>query len=107
MDTQGNECVEAKEGTAYNLIEYNMSAPGRRIPTPAGLYRAARAMLSATTRSTAMSALACGLGGHLVDGVQYGVENEVYGNLIQGNDAGGVKILVDGQARVCGNQRMG
>lgn len=44
------------------------------------------------------------LGGHLIDGVQYGVENQVYGNLIYGNEAGGVKILVDGQAQICGNQ---
>lgn len=35
----------------------------------------------------------------MVDGVQYGEENEVYGNL-----AGGIKILVDGQAIICGNQ---
>ena len=44
------------------------------------------------------------LGGHFVDGVQYGVENLVYGNIIYENDAGGIKVLVDGQALICGNR---
>lgn len=44
------------------------------------------------------------LGGHRVDGVQHGVENQIYGNIIYNNLAGGVKFVVDGQAMVCDNR---
>lgn len=103
MNTQGNECVEAKEGTAYNLIEYNVCA-GQKDPNSGGIVSRGKGNVIRYNEIYGNVGAGVRLGGHLVDGVQYGVENEVYGNLIHGNDAGGVKILVAGQARVCGNR---
>lgn len=34
------------------------------------------------------------IGGHNIDGKQYGENNEVYGNILQDNEYGGIKITV-------------
>ena len=103
MDTQGNECVEAKEGTERNIIEYNICT-GQKDPNSGGIVSRGKANIIRYNEIHGSIGAGVRLGGHLVDGVQYGVENEVYGNIIYGNQAGGVKILVDGQAQICGNQ---
>lgn len=36
IDTQGNECVEAKEGSAHNIIEYNIRT-GQKDPNSGGI----------------------------------------------------------------------
>lgn len=103
MDTQGNECVEAKEGTEHNIIEYNICT-GQKDPNSGGIVSRGKANIIRYNHISGSIGAGIRLGGHLVDGVQYGVENEVYGNVISGNIAGGVKIMVDGQTRICGNQ---
>ena len=102
MDTQGNECVEAKEGTEYNIIEYNICT-GQKDPNSGGIVSRGKGNIIRYNEIYDNVGAGVRLGGHLVDGVQYGVENEVYGNLIHGNEAGGVKILVAGQGLICGN----
>lgn len=103
IDTQGNECVEAKEGTEYNLIEYNICA-GQKDPNSGGIVSRGKGNIIRYNEIHGNIGAGVRLGGHLVDGVQYGVDNEVYGNLIYGNAAGGIKILVAEQARICGNR---
>ena len=103
IDTQGNECVEAKEGTAHNLIEYNICT-GQKDPNSGGIVSRGKANIIRYNEIHGSVGAGVRLGGHLVDGVQYGVDNEVYGNLIYGNAAGGIKILVDDQGKICGNQ---
>ena len=102
IDTQGNECVEAKEGTEYNIIEYNICA-GQKDPNSGGIVSRGKGNIIRYNEIHGSVGAGVRLGGHMVDGVQYGVENEVYGNIISGNEAGGVKILVDGQGKICGN----
>jgi hypothetical protein len=102
MDTQGNECIEAKEGTEYNLIEYNICS-GQKDPNSGGIVSRGKSNVIRYNEIYGNVGAGVRLGGHLVDGIQYGVLNEVYGNLIYGNDAGGVKILVESQASICGN----
>lgn len=102
MDTQGNECVEAKEGTEYNIIEYNICS-GQKDPNSGGIVSRGKGNIIRYNEIYGNVGAGVWLGGHLVDGIQYGVLNEVYGNLIYGNDAGGVKILVESQASICGN----
>ncbi len=102
MDTQGNECVEAKEGSEYNIIEYNVCT-GQKDPNSGGIVSRGKGNIIRHNQIYGNVGAGVRLGGHLVDGIQYGVENEVYGNLIQGNHAGGVKVMIDGQARICGN----
>ena len=103
FDTQGNECVEAKEGTAHNIIEYNICT-GQKDPNSGGIVSRGKANIIRYNEIYGNVGAGVRLGGHLVEGIQYGVENRVYGNVIYGNDAGGIKILVDGQAQICGNQ---
>ena len=103
MDTQGNECVEAKEGTEHNIIEYNICT-GQKDPNSGGIVSRGKANIIRYNEIYGNVGAGVRLGGHLVDGVQYGVENVVYGNVIYDNAAGGVKVMVDGQALICGNQ---
>ncbi len=102
IDTQGNECVEAKEGTERNLIEYNICT-GQKDPNSGGIVSRGKANIIRYNEIHGSVGAGVRLGGHVVDGIQYGVDNEVYGNLITGSQAGGVKILVAEQARICGN----
>lgn len=103
MDTQGNECVEAKEGTEHNIIEYNLCT-GQKDPNSGGIVSRGKANIIRYNEIHGNVGVGVRLGGHLVDGVQYGLDNLVYGNIIYENDAGGLKVLVDGQALICGNQ---
>ncbi len=103
MDTQGNECVEAKEGTERNIIEYNICT-GQKDPNSGGIVSRGTANVIRYNEIHGNVGAGVRLGGHLVDGVQYGLGNFVYGNVIYGNEAGGLKVLVDEQALICGNQ---
>lgn len=103
IDTQGNECVEAKEGTERNIIEYNLCT-GQMDPNSGGIVSRGKANVIRYNEIHSSVGAGVRLGGHLVEGVQYGVENFVYGNIIYGNAAGGIKVLVDGQSLICGNQ---
>ena len=103
IDTQGNECVEAKEGTEHNLIEYNI-CKGQKDPNSGGIVSRGEANIIRYNEIHGSVGAGVRLGGHLVDGIQYGVDNQVYGNLIAGNQAGGIKILVERQGMICGNR---
>ncbi|MEM7537067.1 MAG: DUF1565 domain-containing protein [Chloroflexota bacterium] len=102
MDTQGNECAEVKEGGTANIIEYN-ECTGQKDPESAGIV--ARGSGNIIRYNTIYGNVGAGVrvGGHTVDGIQYGQENEVYGNELYNNTAGGVKIMVPSQAKVCDN----
>lgn len=103
MVTNGNECVEAKEGSAHNIIEYNICR-NQRDPNSGGIVSRGYANIIRFNEIYDAGGAGVRLGGHLVDGVQYGVANQVYGNKIVGNAAGGIKIMVAGQGQICGNQ---
>ena len=103
IDTQGNECVEAKEGTEHNIIEYNLCT-GQKDPNSGGIVSRGKGNIIRYNEIYGSIGAGVRLGGHLVDGIQYGVENEVYGNIIYGNEAGGIKIVIEDQAQICGNQ---
>lgn len=102
INTQGNECVEIKEGGSANLVEYN-TCTGQLDPDSGGIgvrgdgniirYNVVHGNIGAGVR----------LGGHEVDGIQYGVQNAVYGNRFLHNVAGGINIAVGPQASICGN----
>jgi len=106
IDTQGNECVEAKEGTEHNVIEYNLCR-GQKDPNSGGIVSRGKANIIRYNEIHGSVGAGVRLGGHLVDGVQYGVDNLVYGNIITENDAGGIKVLVERQGLICGNALRG
>ncbi len=103
MDTQGNECVEIKEGGYNNLIEYNLCT-GQLDPASAGI--GARGSNNIIRYNTIYDNVGAGirLGGHKLDDRQYGIDNEVYGNYLYGNIAGGVKIIIEPQSKICSNR---
>lgn len=103
MNTQGNECVEMKEGATANLIEQN-SCTGQLDPDSGGI--GARGNGNIIRYNVVYGNVGAGirLGGHEVDGIQYGVANEVYGNQLFNNVAGGVNVAIGPQTKICGNQ---
>lgn len=103
MDTQGNECVEIKEGGYNNVIEYNLCT-GQLDPASAGI--GSRGSNNIIRYNTIYDNVGAGvrLGGHKLDNRQYGIDNEVYGNYLFGNVAGGVKIITEPQKRICNNR---
>ncbi|MFZ4660522.1 MAG: extracellular solute-binding protein [Caldilineaceae bacterium] len=103
MNTQGNECVEIKEGASANLVEQN-SCTGQLDPDSGGI--GVRGSGNVIRYNVVYGNVGAGvrLGGHEVDGVQYGVANEVYGNQLFNNVAGGLNVAIGPQAKICGNQ---
>ncbi len=103
MNTQGNECVEVKEGGSNNLIEHN-SCTGQLDPDAAGIGARGSGNVIRYNRIYGNVGAGIRLGGHRVDDVQYGVANEVYGNTIWQNVAGGINIAIEPQAKICANR---
>ncbi len=103
MNTQGNECVEIKEGGYANLIEHN-SCTGQLDPEAAGI--GTRGSGNIIRYNTIYGNVGAGvrLGGHTVNGITYGTHNEVYGNHLFDNVAGGINITVASQTQICGNR---
>lgn len=99
IESNGNECVDIKEGATKNLIEHN-TCSGQRDPKSGGMdargeynifrYNIIRDNLGAGVR----------LGG---DGDNDGTHNDVYDNTIQNNRAGAIRILRWPQGKICGN----
>gem|GEM_PF-428523 len=102
MNTQGNECVEVKEGGSHNLIEHN-TCTGQLDPDSAGIGARGSGNIIRYNRIYGNVGAGVRLGGHEVDGIQYGIENQVYGNYILRNVAGGINIAVAPQAKICNN----
>ena len=102
MNTQGSECVDIKEGAHNNIVEFN-NCTGQHDKDGGGLdtrgdnnifrYNVVYGNLGAGIR----------LGGHTVNGIEYGKNNQVYGNQIYDNTTGGVNIAVGPQTKICGN----
>ena len=103
IDTQGNECVDIKEGSYGNIVEYN-NCTGQKDSESGGLdargsknilrYNEVRGNVGAGIR----------LGGDKEDD---GINNDVYENIIQNNRSGGVKIQREPQGKICGNKTGG
>jgi hypothetical protein len=103
FNTQGNECVEVKEGGYANVIEYNLCT-GQLDAESAGI--GVRGNQNIVQGNTIYGNIGAGirLGGYQIGAIQYGIDNEIYGNVIYGNFAGGIKIITAPQTRLCGNQ---
>ena len=102
INTQGSECVDIKEGAHNNLVEFN-NCTGQRDKEGGGLDT--RGDNNIFRYNVVYSNLGAGirLGGHKVNGIEYGKHNQVYGNQIYGNITGGVNIAVGPQTKICGN----
>jgi hypothetical protein len=99
FNTQGNECVDIKEGASGNLIERN-DCQGSKDPEAAGF--SSRGNGNTFRFNTSYNNLGAGIrfGG---DTASDGIHNLAYGNTVFGNQAGGFKLMTAPQGVICGN----
>lgn len=102
MNTQGNECVDIKEGSSYNIVEFN-ECTGQKDPNSAGFD--SRGDWNTFRNNVSSNNVGAGvrLGGSIVSGREYGQNNSVYYNTLSSNQVGGIKFQVIPQQQVCGN----
>lgn len=100
FDTQGNECVDVKEGSTGNIIECN-KCTGQKDANSAGFD--ARGSGNTFRNNESYGNLGAGIrfGGDnpTIDGIN----NDAYGNNIHDNGAGGIKFQAQPQDQICGN----
>ena len=102
FNTQGNECIDIKEGARHNIIEYNRCT-GQLDSKSAGID--IRGDYNIVRYNETFNNIGSGIriGGHSVKGHQYGVQNDIYDNRIYNNKAYGIKLVTESQSSVSGN----
>ena len=106
IDSQGNECVDVKEGTTDVLVEYNVCSD-QRDPNSAGLDSRTDDIIFRYNEVVKCAGAGVRIGGHTIDGHTYGVNNEVYGNVFSDTEYASVKIETGKDHRTCENQCKG
>jgi len=103
IQSWGDECVDIKEGAERNIVEHNVcehqldaKSAGFDARGDNNIFR------YNTVRNNTGSAFR--LGGHKVNGRQYGIGNQVYGNNIGLNSAGAISIAATPQGQICDNR---
>lgn len=99
FNTQGNECVDIKENSKYNIIEYN-SCSGQKDIESGGMDSRGDHNIFRYNEIFDNEGAGVRLGG---DSSQDGIMNQVYNNTIRNNKSGGVKIMRSPQEKICGN----
>lgn len=97
--TNGNECVDIKEGASYNVVEFN-DCTGQRDPESGGFDSRGSDNIFRYNKSYANAGAGIRLGG---DTARDGIRNSVYGNTLMGNQGYGLKIMRLPQGKICGN----
>jgi hypothetical protein len=103
FDTQGNECVDIKENSTANVVEYNLCT-GQKDPQSAGFDSRGSGNTFSYNASYGNTGAGIRFGG---DTPADGTLNDAYGNVITQNAAGGIKFQATPQRRVCGNAMAG
>jgi hypothetical protein len=100
IETNGNECVDIKEGATENIVEYN-TCSNQLDPESAGLDSRGNHNIFRynTVRDTVGAAVR--LGGD--DEEEDGIENDVYGNKFINNQGGAIKVMREPQGNICEN----
>lgn len=103
FNTQGNECVDIKEGARDNLVEKN-TCTGQKDPESGGM----------DSRGNNNTFRANEIFGNVGAGVRLGgdesgdgIQNSVYDNVIKDNKNGGIKFMRELQGKICGNTMSG
>jgi len=98
IDTQGNECVDIKEGSINNIVEYNYCT-GQKDPESGGLDSRGNNNIFRFNVITNNGGAGIRLGG---DKKTDGINNQVYKNSIINNSIG-IKIIRMPQGKICEN----
>lgn len=99
IKTRGNECVDIKEGSRQNTVEYNICT-GQKDPESAGLDSRGSENIFRYNEIFKNEGAGVRLGG---DTPKDGNNNQVYGNNIYDNASGGIKIQAENQQQICNN----
>ncbi|CBJ30068.1 FirrV-1-B30 precursor [Ectocarpus siliculosus] len=100
--TKGNEGIEVKEGTVETLIEGNEVYMQYDAESGGIGSRGDRSIIRYNHIEDTDGA-GVRLGGHTVDGIEYGANNQVYENTMVNCRASGIKVMVTPQGQICGN----
>ena len=100
FDTRGNECVDIKEGSRFNLIEYN-ACTGQLDKNAAGVSSRGNDNIIRFNHIFGNRGAGIRFGG---DTERDGIHNHAYGNVLQGNHYAAFKIMAMPQRRLCGNR---
>lgn len=103
FDTQGNECVDIKEGSSGNIVENN-KCTGQKDTESGGLDARGSRNIFRFNEVYANVGAGVRLGGDANDD---GIGNEVYENTITNNKTGGIKFQRKPQGKICGNTMSG
>ncbi|CAN0407229.1 unnamed protein product, partial [Ectocarpus sp. 12 AP-2014] len=101
--TKGNEGIEVKEGTIDTLIEGNEVYMQYDAESGGIGSRGDRSIIRYNHIEDTDGA-GVRLGGHTVDGIEYGANNQVYENTMVNCRASGIKVMVAPQDQICGNE---
>ncbi len=95
----GSECVDVKEGSSFNVIEYNQCSH-EKDKKVAGI--AIRGNQNIVRHNIIYNNMGAGirLGGDLPSD---GIENDIYGNQFSDNKFSALKIMAEPQGKICGN----
>jgi len=100
IDTQGNECIDIKEGSSKNLVEKN-TCTGQKDEDSGGLGSRGSENIFRNNLSYGNAGVGIRIGG---DKKTDGTSNDIYGNTFKENEQGGIKIMRRPQGKVCGNK---
>ncbi|MFE6892495.1 DUF1565 domain-containing protein [Streptomyces sp. NPDC057694] len=101
--TRGNECVDVKENSTHNYVEYN-DCSQQRDPSSGGLDARGNGNIFRYNTLHDNTGAGVRLGG---DTAGDGIDTQVYGNTITGNAGGGIKVMRTPQGPVCSNTMSG
>ncbi|CAM9466770.1 unnamed protein product, partial [Ectocarpus sp. 4 AP-2014] len=100
--TRGNEGIDVKEGTVDTLIEYN-EVYMQYDEDSGGIGSRGDRSIIRYNHIEDTDGAGVRLGGHTVDGIEYGKNNQVYGNTMVDCRQSAVKVMVDPQGQICDN----
>lgn len=100
FDTRGNECVDIKEASRFNLVEHN-SCTGQLDENAAGISSRGNDNIIRFNHIFGNRGAGIRFGG---DTTRDGIHNHAYGNVLGDNAYAAFKIMATPQRRLCGNQ---
>jgi len=103
INTLGNECVDIKEGSWGNIVEYN-NCTGQKDKESGGMDSRGNRNIFRFNEVYGNSGAGVRLGG---DENSDGINNDVYENTIRNNASGGIKFQRSPQGKICGNKMEG
>lgn len=106
INTQGNEGVDIKEGSEHNLVEYN-KITGQKDPESAGLDSRGDNNIFRYNEVSGSEGAGIRFGGDDYQGRVFGKNNSAYQNQLSNNKYGAIKIQVEPQGMICGNELAG